>query len=83
MAKLLKSRVRVRVRIGRVRVRAVYKRNLSRLVLKIHSGDNQGGRLREQKKSVRVRTLFERFFYKITKLFQDKKPRSRLRLRSV
>ena len=32
---------------------------------KIRSGDNQGGRSREQKGvRVRVRTLFERFFYK-------------------
>ena len=51
---------------------------------KIRSGGNQGGRPREQKiVRVRVRALFERFLYNMTKLFQDEKPRSRSRSRSV
>ena len=70
MAKPLKSRGRVRVRVGRVSVRAVYKRTLiakkaARTFDKIRSGGNQSGRSREQKiVRVHVRTLFERFLYK-------------------
>jgi len=48
---------------------------------KNRSGGNEGGRLHEQK-CVRVRTLFEQFFF-ITNLFQDEKTSSLSRSRSV